>query len=136
MKVAQHPNLVRLMDTWETLDHILIVIEKLDGIDLKTYTKNNNISQTFAARIVNQILSAIKYLQGYGIVHRDLNPQNIIIKDNDVRLIDFSFSKILGPNQKCDEPLGNIVIIVNPSHMLLQKYCYQDNIHSWLICGV
>jgi serine/threonine protein kinase len=120
MKVTQHPNLVRLIDTRETLDQILIVIENLEGVDLKTYITINNISQNFAAKIIYEILSAVKYLQEYGIVHRDLNPQNILIVNNDIRLIDFSFSKILGPNQKCDESFGNIVRGINYSHMLHQ----------------
>ena len=57
-----------------------------------------------AAKIIKQILSALKHLHDKNIAHRDLKPENIIFESKgselNIKLIDFGLSKILGKNGK------------------------------------
>lgn len=67
--------------------------------------------------IVRQILSGIYYLQQYGITHRDLKPENILVKKDKngkvvFKIADFGLSKIISPEEKCEEPYGTLVSII------------------------
>lgn len=49
-----------------------------------------------------QIADAVKYLHSYGIIHRDLKVENILMSDNSEnavpKLADFGMVKFMGPN--------------------------------------
>lgn len=51
-------------------------------------------------------------MHSYGIVHRDLKLENIMMNDTtDVavpKLVDFGLAKIIGPNEKAEEPFGTL----------------------------
>lgn len=55
---------------------------------------------------------AVKYLHEYGIVHRDLKLENIMMTDTTdsacPKIADFGLAKMLAPNQKANEAFGTI----------------------------
>ena len=53
------------------------------------------ISENYVLSILQQLLEGFKILQKYQILHRDIKPDNIMFKDNKVKLIDFGISKML-----------------------------------------
>jgi len=59
-----------------------------------------------------QIGLAIKYLHSYGIVHRDLKLENVMMSDNSEtslpKLVDFGLAKMIGPNELALEPFGTL----------------------------
>jgi serine/threonine protein kinase len=91
------------------------VMEYCSGGDLISLLERNNynIPEEQAASIVHKLSTAIFYLHSYGIAHRDIKSENILITDNtdkyDIRLVDFGLSKIIGPNEVCAEPFGTLV---------------------------
>jgi len=101
------------------------------GCDLYNYLQSRNfkLPERRAAELILKIAKAIYYLHSYGIVHRDIKPENILMTDNtdkaDLKLLDFGFSKLLGPNECCEDPAGTLVnnelFKVNCSVMLLLK---------------
>jgi len=58
------------------------------------------------------MVHAIQYLHSYGIVHRDLKLENIMMRDSTDRaepvIVDFGLSKIIGPEQTANEPFGTL----------------------------
>lgn len=81
-----------------------------------------------ASKIIHKICCAVYYLHSYGIIHRDLKLDNILMTDDtdnaDVRLSDFGLSKIIGPREKCFDSVGSLVIFSFKliSLMLLLKF--------------
>ena len=68
-------------------------------------------SEKDAAKIVNQIVSAVEYLHGNGIAHRDLKPENLLSAGDDdaevIKIADFGFSKNFGEEKlmtSCGSP--------------------------------
>jgi calcium/calmodulin-dependent protein kinase I len=55
---------------------------------------------------------AIQFLHSFGIVHRDIKLENVMMSDNSERavpkLADFGLAKIVGPSEKADEPFGTL----------------------------
>jgi calcium-dependent protein kinase len=90
-------------------------MEYCAGGDLFSYIEKRGfkLSEPRAAQIINKLSTAIFYLHSYGIAHRDIKPENILMtddtEDSDIRLLDFGLSKIIGPNETCNEPFGTLV---------------------------
>ena len=71
----KHPNLVQLLDVFESDEHLFLVTELMRGGDLfKKLEKVTSFSESVAARFARQIVSAVAHLHAHGVVHCDLKP--------------------------------------------------------------
>ena len=87
---------------------------------------------------------AIYYLHSYGIIHRYLKLDNILMTDlsdkADIRLVDFGVSKIIGDEEKCTEPYGTLSFVAPE---ILEGKPYDKSVDLWslgiityaLLCG-
>ena len=84
-----HPNIVNIYDVGEG-NHPYIVMEHVDGLDLKEYiVKNHPVPYNKVINIMDQILSGIAYAHSSGVIHRDIKPHNILIDhDENVKVTD------------------------------------------------
>ena len=77
---------------------------------------------------------AIYYLHSYGIIHRDLKLDNILMTDlsekADIRLLDFGLSKIIGEDEKCTEPYGTLSFVAPE---VLKGKPYDKSVDLWSI---
>ena len=112
----EHPNIMKLFEVIDTKTHVNLVIEHCSGLNLLDYLKKhgqkgkigrntyytNYLSEGRAKSIFRQIVSAISYMHGLGLVHRDLRIENIIINENnyDIKFIDFGFATSFQQNDK------------------------------------
>jgi len=136
LKVAKHPNIVQFLDYYEDINYIFIVMEYLRGGTLDEYLKKTNwqISERTVLKIVKQIASGLYYLNQFGIIHRDLKLNNIMLNNFDneeveVKIMDFGLSKILGPFEKAKESCGTLSYIA-PEIILRKPYNSQVDIWS------
>ena len=92
----QHPNIVSVYDSDRDLDTAYLVMEFVQGEDLKhhldaglTYT----LEQTL--RTMGDLLSALSYAHGQNLVHRDIKPANLlVIAGGHIKLADFGVARI------------------------------------------
>ena len=95
-----HPNIVRIIQLLDGKKFFYIMMEHIDGGNLKeVIAKNKGFKQEISRRIIRQILEALKYLhQVKKIMHRDLKPENVLIYDFkegehiQIKLVDFGFA--------------------------------------------
>ncbi len=101
MKVLNHPNLIGLHESFETLEYLYYIIELVEGQDLYQFVNDRGyLEETEANMVMGNIFDAIAYLHGLGIIHRDLKPENVMLQlspeDKNViehvKIIDFGFS--------------------------------------------
>lgn len=92
-----HRNIVEIYDVEEKEEQQYIVMEYVQGTDLKTYIRENApLSLEMAVRIMSQILSAIEVAHKNQIIHRDIKPQNILItRTKEVKITDFGIAVAL-----------------------------------------
>jgi serine/threonine protein kinase len=89
----EHPNIVQIYDLGVSDDHAHIAMEYLPGGDLKQKIASG-IQESDAVDYTRQIASALADLHSVGILHRDLKPGNIMLReDNSIALIDFGLAK-------------------------------------------
>lgn len=91
-----HPNIVIIYDVDEDKDFSYIVMEYLQGKDLKLLLeKEIRFDLPRTINIISQICSALDYAHQMGIVHRDIKPSNIILTQNQhVKVADFGIAKL------------------------------------------
>ncbi|WP_407460138.1 Stk1 family PASTA domain-containing Ser/Thr kinase [Lactobacillus gallinarum] len=92
-----HPNIVSVLDVGT--DHGLpyMVMEYVDGPDLKEYIRQNApLDLHEVIRIMDQILSAVALAHKHNVIHRDLKPQNILMdKIGNIKIADFGIAVAL-----------------------------------------
>ena len=92
-----HPNIVSVLDVGT--DHGLpyMVMEYVDGPNLKEYIqKNSPLDLNEIIRIMDQILSAVALAHKHNVIHRDLKPQNILMdKRGNIKIADFGIAVAL-----------------------------------------
>ena len=78
-----HPNVVSLLDWFETKDKFHLVFEYASGGELYDRLANKGkFSEENAVDLVRTLFEAVAYLHHNGIVHRDLKPENILFRDS------------------------------------------------------
>lgn len=94
MAELNHPNIVAIRDIGEEDGQQFLVMEYIQGADLKKFIQDNApLSNTQVVRIMEEVLSAMTLAHQKGIVHRDLKPQNILLtKTGVVKVTDFGIA--------------------------------------------
>ncbi|MFC1817449.1 serine/threonine-protein kinase, partial [Thermodesulfobacteriota bacterium] len=74
-----HPNICKLLEFFPDGDNYAIVMEYVEGIELKKLLQQSKGLMDFnhAYRIAKQTLDAFQYAHENGILHRDIKPANI-----------------------------------------------------------
>ena len=92
-----HPNIVGVYDVGQSQEMNYIVMEYVEGTDLKDYVRQKGALHPIeAVRIMMQIVSAIADAHQNRIIHRDIKPQNILIdKEGNVKITDFGIAVAL-----------------------------------------
>ena len=92
-----HPNIVEIYDVGEDDGNYYIVMEYIDGKNLKQLLKKRgNLTVSEVVDIMLQITSAMSVAHDSLIIHRDLKPQNILIKeDGEIKITDFGIAMAL-----------------------------------------
>lgn len=103
LKQCNHPNVVRLFDTFETTKHICFVIELCSGGDLFTYIKKRRrLKEDVARFFFKQLIEGLAYIHNAKkVVHRDIKLENILLDaTGNVKICDFGVSRQLATGRE------------------------------------
>lgn len=97
----QHPNIVTVFDVGQDGPTYYIVMEFVDGTDLKKIIKTDGaLSVARALKLAIQICGGIGFAHRSGLVHADVKPQNILVTREDVvKVTDFGIAQALSTPQ-------------------------------------
>lgn len=96
-----HPNIVEVYDVGEYKGHHFIVMEYVPGKTLKQVIKDRGaLTKEETVDIMKQLVSATAEAHKRGIIHRDIKPQNVIVKaDGSIKMVDFGIALAKGSMQ-------------------------------------
>lgn len=129
-----HPNIIKIFDVFRyasnNSNYLVIVMEKCDDTLTNLISSKKLYDISTRLQILWQLIDALIYMNQQGFVHTDLSLNNIMLKENEVRIIDFGFM-----HKKGFEPFSyhNITQNVQPPELYNGNptYTHMDKIDIW-----
>lgn len=136
LKKIDHPNIVKIFEFYSNKSKYYLILEFCEGGNLYEFLDENKLSEFQVIYIMFQILSAMNYCHNMNILHRDLKPDNILIKKSEnglcrVKICDFGTSYIFKKGEKQKEAIGTLNYMA--PEVLKEKYNQKCDLWS---CGV
>ncbi len=90
------PHIVRVLDYGADRDIYYLVMEYIEGQDLRTTLNNKGpFAWKHALEVVDQLATALEHAHRHGVVHRDIKPQNMMLNDDGLlKVLDFGIARI------------------------------------------
>lgn len=114
-----HPNILTIFEIGETTDTHYIATEFIDGQTLRHCLWRNQIKVDEALGIAIQVAMALEAAHAAGIVHRDVKPENIMlrhdrfVRDRFVKVLDFGLAKLTERESAPSDPEAVTMAITN-----------------------
>jgi len=138
MKMTDHPNIVKLYESYEDKKKIYLVMECCEGGELfDRIVDSGKLSEEDSAVVMRQLLRAVRYLHNIRMVHRDLKPENIIfvkkkgVAETPMKIIDFGLAEVIPEGQTRSECKGSSYYMAPET--LAQKYGLEIDVWA---CGI
>jgi calcium-dependent protein kinase len=148
-QIGHHQNLCKLYDIFQDEKYLYIITEKCTGDNILQYLRALDIHNPYKeeekiCEMIHQLLMVIYYLHNFGIVHRNIKPDSVLMFrrgiNSTIKLIDFNLVKYLNNNEKTKEPYGTVGY---SSPEMLLDLPYDSKIDEWsigiitylLLCG-
>jgi len=109
LKTLDHPNIVRLLEVYESDERVYLVFEYKNG-DLYNYIQTKGpVSEMVAMEIFRQLISAVDFCHKKKVVHLDIKLENILIDDAtlEIHLADFGFATYFEEDVKLEKWCGS-----------------------------
>jgi serine/threonine protein kinase len=96
LAALNHPNIVGVHDFGQAGDFYFLLMEFVDGVNLRQLFQTKRLTPKEALSIVPPVCEALQCAHDHGIVHRDIKPENLLIdKNGTVKIADFGIAKIV-----------------------------------------
>lgn len=118
--MAKHPYIVTYHEFFAGQKNFFLVMDIAD-MDLATYLKTKAISTNTKIKFIYQIGCALEYLRNGGIVHCDIKVDNILVKNENILLVDFG----LAMEEEEIDAVCNPVSPNSPEVMQLEYHSYK-----------
>ncbi|KAJ9462938.1 Cell division protein kinase 2-like protein CRK1 [Diplonema papillatum] len=135
LKELKHPNIVKLHTVDLNEKKLTLVFEYLD-MDLKNYLDNNkgHVTLDQVRNFMRQLLMSIHYCHHRNVLHRDLKPQNLLIRQatGELKLADFGLGKSCGiPVNKLTSEV--VTLWYRAPDVLLGSNNYGPGVDLWAV---
>ena len=113
-----HPNIVTIHDFGQAGGYFFLLMEFVDGVNLRQAMKAGRFTPEQALAIVPPVCEALQFAHEHGIVHRDIKPENLLLdKDGRVKIADFGIAKMLGESDASTPAVPNFTGVGTPQYM-------------------
>ncbi|HET7198790.1 MAG TPA: serine/threonine-protein kinase, partial [Burkholderiales bacterium] len=114
-----HPNIVQVYDYGTQGDLAYIVMEYIDGRELKdSFDGKQPFAFATVLRMMGELLDALEFAHEAGVIHRDVKPANVMLDSGErVKLTDFGVARITDPDADLGEATRAGAMIGTPSYM-------------------
>lgn len=96
LRRLNHPNIVKAFEYGEAEGEYFIVMEYVQSVTLEERIQNNPLDFETFKTVILQLCDAVQYLHENGIIHRDIKPGNILIRNHkkpQLKLCDLGLAK-------------------------------------------
>lgn len=127
-----NPNIIKIYETVLIENDFYAAAEFIQGDTLESYVKKNGLmSDGQVKNVVLQLCSGLEAIHSQGIVHRDINPSNVMIDENGtVKIIDFGISRIRKTDSRTDTHLLGTQGYAPPEQYGFSQTGFESDIYS------
>ncbi|NNE98666.1 MAG: protein kinase, partial [Pyrinomonadaceae bacterium] len=105
-----HPNIITIYEFGQSEGHHFISTEYVEGTDLRIRLSNSSMTPGEVVDIAVQLSLALEAAHSAGITHRDIKPDNIILRnDGYVKILDFGIAKFMQAGEGIEVESGSVV---------------------------
>ncbi|MEO5715244.1 MAG: serine/threonine-protein kinase [Luteolibacter sp.] len=91
-----HPNIVAIHDFGETGGYFWLMMEYVDGVNLRQAMQAGRFSAEQALAVIPEICTALQFAHDQGVLHRDIKPENILLDTKGhVKIADFGIARLV-----------------------------------------
>ena len=113
-----HPNIVTVYDFGEANGFFYLMMEFVDGVNLRQAMNAGRFTPGEALKVVPHICDALQFAHGEGVLHRDIKPANILMDSKGrVKIADFGIAKIVGESKPGTTLTGSGYALGTPHYM-------------------
>lgn len=125
-----HPNIIHVIDKGISADEMpYFVMEYVEGVDLGTASKINEISHTDKIDIIIQLLKALSYAHKNNVIHRDIKPENILIDESgNVKILDFGIAQFYEEQRELTNQTTSGTVMGTYNYMSPEQRESSDNV--------
>ncbi|XP_030435984.1 serine/threonine-protein kinase 36 isoform X2 [Gopherus evgoodei] len=132
MRGLHHPNIVQMLDSFETDKEVVVVTDYAEGELFQILEDDGNLPEEQVQDIASQLVSALYYLHSHRILHRDMKPQNILLgKGGVIKLCDFGFARAMSINTMVLTSIKGTPLYMAPE--LVQERPYDHTADLWAV---
>ncbi|MBK7874319.1 MAG: serine/threonine protein kinase [Planctomycetes bacterium] len=118
-----HPGIVTIFDSGERGGWCYLVMEYVEGANLRHLMRAAKIEPKQALSIVSQVCDALQYSHDQGIVHRDIKPENVLLDlSGRVKLADFGLARVLDRERGAFALTGSHQVMGTPHYMAPEQW--------------
>jgi len=132
-----HPSVVKVIDCGEASDRELyLAMEFVKGTTLETLVKRDGpMKPNKLATVISQVAGALDAAHSIGVVHRDVNPANILVNtevdgQTTVKLLDFGLAKMLEPVENHHMNVTGAAMIVGRAEFMAPEQAGGDPVSA------
>jgi serine/threonine protein kinase len=104
-----HPNIVQLVDAFDTPNEFCIAMQYAPGGDLLSIIQRGRLTESRAKLVFAQLCNALVFSHQRGIIHRDVKLENLLVDEHgDVLLGDWGFAGRWSPDSSQSEFFGSL----------------------------
>ena len=127
-----HANVVPVLDVAYTGESCIVILEYISGTSLEEKMKEQGVfSEKDAMSIMSQIACGLEFIHSFDIIHRDINPANILISsDQIVKITDLGIARSKKENQRTDTSILGTVGYAAPEQFGFAQTDVRTDIYS------
>ncbi|XP_037705059.1 serine/threonine-protein kinase 36 isoform X2 [Choloepus didactylus] len=132
MRGLRHPNIVHMLDSFETDKEVVVVTDYAEGELFQILEDDGKLPEGQVQAIAAQLVSALYYLHSHRILHRDMKPQNILLaKGGGIKLCDFGFARAMSTNTMVLTSIKGTPLYMSPE--LVEERPYDHTADLWSV---
>ncbi|MEO8201975.1 MAG: protein kinase [Gemmatimonadota bacterium] len=114
----QHPHILPLLESGEADGFLYYVMPFVDGQSLRErLTRQGELPVHEAVKLVSEVVDALSYAHGRGVVHRDVKPDNVMISGRHALVMDFGVAKAVSEASGRNQLTTAGVALGTPAYM-------------------